>query len=273
MQRKTGFILGAAAVAAVFTAAGAGAGGSVWISSDGDATVAHVAGHSGGGSGAMFLGEDGEVFDLSELADGEVRVFGSGDKQVTVSRAGDEAVIERAANGDVRAVETRCRLATDTCQVLTFPDDPEKVMIVVRQSRRCEDRAGDCDAATHMAHVFVQRSSGCDGEDECAESDDVAVRSHTIRVASGGDPAELVVIEEAGAPFVFFGDTSRVTLACPEGDTTMRVDADEANDVFLCPKHSLPLEKQQRSSFGHFEFKSAAPAAAADDGGDDGETY
>ena len=39
------------------------------------------------------------------------------------------------------------------------------------------------------------------------------------------------------------GDGEEVVLRCPEGDTTMRVDLDEADETYLCPKHSLPLEK------------------------------
>ena len=37
-----------------------------------------------------------------------------------------------------------------------------------------------------------------------------------------------------------------VALSCPEGDTSMHVSKEEADDVFLCPKHSLPLEPQKR---------------------------
>jgi hypothetical protein len=42
---------------------------------------------------------------------------------------------------------------------------------------------------------------------------------------------------------VFIAKDDKVSLRCPEGDTTMRVDKSEAEDVFLCPKHSVPLEQ------------------------------
>jgi len=38
------------------------------------------------------------------------------------------------------------------------------------------------------------------------------------------------------------GDAS-VTLRCPEGDTTMRLDKDEVVGNYFCPQHNVELEK------------------------------
>ena len=51
-------------------------------------------------------------------------------------------------------------------------------------------------------------------------------------------------MREPGGVFVHKEfDSSKVHLRCPEGDSTIHVDKEEAGDVFLCPKHSVPMEQ------------------------------
>ena len=57
------------------------------------------------------------------------------------------------------------------------------------------------------------------------------------------DGDTIVVGDHAKGDMVFISTDDKITLRCPEGDTTMRVEKTEAEDVFLCPKHSVPLEK------------------------------
>ena len=118
---------------------------------------------------AVFFGDDAEEFDLSDLADGETRVLGSGPKAVTVTRQGDEATISREAQGDVREVNITCLLGSDTCKVLTFADDADKVVIVVEKVRECVNGVGDCDVSVSVddfdtagEHVIVRRIVSCD---------------------------------------------------------------------------------------------------------------
>ena len=84
-----------AAVAAVGALASiAVAAGPVWVSSDGQAHVVAGAAH------AIVLDEEGgERFDVADLRDGETRVFGVGERQLTARRSGDEVVLERPAPG------------------------------------------------------------------------------------------------------------------------------------------------------------------------------
>jgi hypothetical protein len=48
-----------------------------------------------------------------------------------------------------------------------------------------------------------------------------------------------------GDVMIFHADPldGKTVLRCPEGDATVRVDEEEADDTFLCPKHSVPMEQ------------------------------
>ena len=92
------------------------------------------------------------MFDLADLRDGETRTFGEGDKLVTVTREDDIVTIVRAESGEERKLEINCQIDKDTCQVMTFEDEPEKVMIIVKKTRECVHGEGDCGAAIDV-HV------------------------------------------------------------------------------------------------------------------------
>lgn len=236
MTRKHGrnFVLGAALLLAC---AAAFAGHGTWESDDGTHHEVH-------GAHAMFISEEGaEAFHLADLRDGEVRVFGEAGKQVTVERRGDEATITREPEAGARARSITCRLDTDTCKVLTFDGDSEKVMIVVEKRRECVNGVGDCDVDVEVgdfggdsAHVIVDKIMDCDGEADCAS----AVKLHLEALPHHG---ENVFVHGPSDVQVFgLHDSDTVRLRCPEGDATLRVDKEEAEDTFLCPKHSVPLE-------------------------------
>jgi len=121
----------------------------VWVQSDGP--------HSHG----VFISDmsDGATAnDLSELFDGETRIFGYGEKQVTAVREADEVTISRAATADDDEISVTCTIGRDLCKVLTFDDEPEKVMIVIEKSRRCVNGEGDCDAG--LLHLEMGHGSG-----------------------------------------------------------------------------------------------------------------
>jgi hypothetical protein len=239
----------------------------VWVSDDGDHHDIH--------GNVMFIGEDGEAFDLSDLADGESRVFGSGDKQVTATRDGDVATITREPSGDESSMEITCHLDRDTCKIMTDDGDPEKVMIVIKKVRECVDGEGDCAVDVDLmdvgvfgddAHtITIRKSINCDDEGNCTEDvshvGGVHGEGHAlIEVNAGTGPdGEVIVIGEGGnwvgahaaGDMVFISGDDKVSLRCPEGDTTMRVDKDEAEEIFLCPKHSLPMEKVETKGRVH----------------------
>ena len=227
MRGRTISVLAVAAVGAlawVATAAGE------WVSKDGHAHAVAAGMH------AVFIGdEDGERFDLADLRDGETRLFGRGDKQLTARRSGDEVVLSRPARGDDSELRIVCRLSSDQCSVVTFEDEPEKVLLMVEKHRECAGDPADCEgpfdvdvlsgAGEPGRHVVIRRVE-CSGDD-CDELEDVAAGTaapHSIKILRSGDP-------------------DQVALRCPKGDTTMRVARADAEKTYLCPQHSLPLEK------------------------------
>jgi len=235
------------ALALVWAAASA-AGGGVWVSNDG--TTRTIDG------GTMVLLGDDEGLDLSELADGETRVLGSGDTAVTVARTGNVATIRRAAVGDHEAIDVRCELDRDTCKVVTSADDPDRVTIVVRKERECTNGEGDCDQSVWLAdamgdahRVIVRSTVHCDDEGECAEIAGTAAAPHVVRIetlAGAGSGGQAFVVDSGDgvkSEVIVVPRGDSVLLRCPEGDATLSVKKDEAEQVFLCPKHSVPLER------------------------------
>jgi hypothetical protein len=268
---RLALLIGLAVIAATVITT---AGDRVWVGKDGKTTALHPDAH------AMFIGDDGERFDLADLADGETRTFGRGDKAITASRQGDAVTLTRPAVDDRRALDMTCRLSSDRCQIVTFADDPDRVMLIIEKTRECVGGAGDCDVdvdVAHLggtaAHLQLRKMMHCGDEGECEEIiEEIGEGPHGHGVVkleidrAGVDPDDdVVVVRRLGldGPTVFFSD-GRVALACPEGDTTMRVDKEEAEDVFLCPKHSVPLERVEHGHGIHrvIEIKT-------DSGGDE----
>ena len=202
---------------------------------------------------AVFFGEgDGEVFDLSELLDGETRIFGEGEHQLTAMRTGDEISITRP-NRDGEEIKITCNADRDSCQVLTDADG-DHVRMMIRKTRTCAGTDcvhDDVDVLVSGDHlsgraVFITEQVHCEGED-CA-----AVEVRLDEIVSPHGHAE-VIVETVGEGGTWVGADRHMvqlkshgaTLRCPEGDTTMVVATEEAGDTFLCPKHSVPLEKME----------------------------
>lgn len=212
-----------------------------WVSREGHAMALH-ADHD-----AMFISEEG-AFDVSDLQDGETRTFGEGDKQVTVTRDGDIVTINRMEEGDAGPIEIKCHVDKDSCQVLSFEEDPEKVMIIVKKTHECVEGEGDCEATldVHLddlklgkgMHTII-REVRCDDEGNCEEFEDVHSGAQVeIRADMHHDGHGNVMILKADE-----FDGNKVMLRCPEGDSSVMVDKEEADDTFLCPKHSIPMER------------------------------
>jgi len=133
-------------------------------------------------------------------------------------------------------------------------------MIVVRKTRECVNGVGDCDAALDDLdlgsgghRIVVRKTIECDDAGNCEEHEDVSEHGdgHAViqlKELGGAESGEVRVIRAHGpGAIMILEDGDTVTLRCPEGDTTMRVEKQEAADVFLCPKHSVPLEKAAAS--------------------------
>lgn len=240
-------------VAMLVMTAVAAAGDNSWVSEDGKAYALHS------GDDVLFMEGDGEVFNLADLADGETRVFGEGERQVTVARNGNVATISRPATDDDRKLDIECHLDSDVCKVTTFDGDSRRVMIMVQKTRECIDGEGDCEhAASALAfgeasgQIVMHKTIACGEHDEDCEAtiehlelgDGPGHATIVIERATGADAMtqDIILMAEPGAGDVLIMKDDKVTLRCPEGDATMRVEQEEKQDVFLCPKHSVPLE-------------------------------
>lgn len=171
-----------------------------------------------------------ETLNLADLKPGETRTIGEGAKQVTVSRQGDVATIQRPAADGERALSITCQLGSDSCRVVTL-GDPEKLAIFVEKTRSCVNGVGDCNPLEEVdleglgidSRIVVDKIVDCDGPGDCAEDDGGSGGVTVLHLNSGG--------------------RSGVLLRCPQGDTTMRVDSADADHTYFCPKHEVALER------------------------------
>ena len=278
-----GFAL--ASLVLVLAAGSTPAGEGKWVTQSGQVHAIH------GGNAFFVSDDDAERFDLSDLKDGETRTFGAGPRAVTVSRTGDEATITRGGSGDdVSAIDITCRLNDDTCTVLTFPNDPEKVMVAIEKERTCINGAGDCDFSFGDGEGHIVVDIDCDASDaaDCSELHAIHLQGlaelhENFTVETTGDedggPSRIVIrrIGGDGAEednvFVTRMDVSSVSamhqvlalhgdsvmLRCSEGDATIMVEKDEADDTFLCPKHSTPMEQVKGHSSGVRVIRTGDP--------------
>lgn len=209
-------------------------------------------------TGDDILEGEGTTFNLAELADGETRTFGPAEKQFTVSRKGNIVTMTHAGSEDSAKLETICNLDKDSCKIITFDGESGKTAIVVEKSGGCCEGDRDCiDLATTLdldqadGHVTVMKKfisgveHGCQKMKDVLISGDDETRAFAF-VTHDGTALEhmenLMVIGQDGHTIVIpAGD--EIMLRCPEGDTTMTVSKDEADEVFLCPRHSVPMEK------------------------------
>jgi hypothetical protein len=243
--------------------------------------VLATAGSSLADGNVFFSDDESETFDLADLYDGETRTFGEGEDQITAVREGD--VVRLTGLRENRVPEITCNVVTDSCKVISVNGGTE-TMILVNKRRSCDD-GEDCETQDvhrvmigHGAHVesLAQGQLGtwteavdCDGDEDCS-----ALKLHNVFIGRVpvGEPGELTwtqriecegeddcedvrVILDGDVDLSAHGDLMRVmlhevkaTLRCPEGDTTMVLSPEDADQVYLCPKHSLPLEKVEHHS-------------------------
>ena len=226
----------------------------VWVTDDEEQIVISTV-------GVTSLAADMEdAFDVSDLADGETRTFGEGDRQVKVTRDGDTVTIQHPARGNgVRSI--LCSLLDDVCKILHVDGEPGQTMVMIRKHRTCEGDDENCAQLTAdvmveegSPHVLVRKVVRCDGDGNCEESE---TESHSalaeafVTVAAGDAESmkQMIFVGDGGeGPALMVRAEGKVALQCPEGDTTMLVDEENADRVYYCPEHNVPLERKAARS-------------------------
>ena len=144
---------------------------------------------------------------------------------------------------------------------------------MIEKSRECVNGVGDCDEDVLVsiddlqfgesgAHVVIEKLVDCDGDD-CEESlvhvlgEGAGHGTAHVELIhdDGDDPHEkrMVFVHAGGGQAYSFG--SKTMLRCPEGDATIHVEREEADETFLCPKHSVPMESIVGSSMRRIRVK------------------
>ncbi len=169
--------------------------------------------------GLLVAGDHEEIqkLKLEDLADGETRTFGEGDHKVTVTRKGDLLTVKI---DDLEEAHGKHMLwVGEDGKVITLEGgDADNVMIKT---------SGDGTEIEKEVHVI---RIGEDGEKH-AENITIDV------MKEGGEPHVIKMISKGDHEH---GD--KIVLRCPEGDTTMVLDKDEAEETYLCPKHKSELQ-------------------------------
>jgi len=208
--------------------------------------------------GVHANGENVELNDLSELAEGETRTFGGGEDVITATREGDviRIALPRGDDDDARVID--CKLeGPSQCYAFTSGDSAGVKMVMVSA-----DGPGQLEKKIDIIGI----GSG-DGKNVFRTAD-----SHVIMLRNAGDgEAEVkTLIGSPGHPMelLTLGDDMRM-LRCPEGDTTMNLDAEDAL-TYYCPKHNVELEEAK----GHPFFKTIEIHTDTDDDSDiDDDVY
>ncbi len=117
---------------------------SVWVS----------AGSLHHGHHTMLVTDGATKHELSELYDGETRIFGYGGRQVSAVREGDKVSITRPQSDDDDDSLLTCTIGRDSCQVLTYEDDPEKVAVMIAKTGGC-DADEDCSDVKTIHRIKV----------------------------------------------------------------------------------------------------------------------
>ncbi|HKQ63337.1 MAG TPA: hypothetical protein VJS92_18755 [Candidatus Polarisedimenticolaceae bacterium] len=187
----------------------------------------------------VLVDDAGEVdtdraVNLADLRDGESRVFGRGEHELVATRQGERVRIRH--EGGPERLDLTCDLKRETCKVLAEPDSDQGIVIVERR-----DSGGHRVQVRQLADggesgtIVIHSESLCGGDADC-ETLDLSGEGPRVRVLKlrRGDAAPRA---------------SSVVLRCPEGDTTMRVDAVDADAGYTCPKHGVRLEPRQGIAF------------------------
>jgi hypothetical protein len=158
------------------------------------------------------------VHRLGDLADGETRRFGEGERSIQATRHGDEVTLTLPASEEGAPRSLVCRLESDRCTVITVGGEHARNMVMVRKG----DAAGD----RHEVEVMALGAGG--GEPGVVDLASGELAWHAL----GGDVLSLE------------GDGGKL-LRCPEGDTTMHLGKDEASAGYRCPRHGVELVEVQ----------------------------
>ena len=162
---------------------------------------------------------------------------------------GNVVTIVRDESDERSKLEIQCDTGRDTCKVITFGDDPEKVMVMIQKTRECVNGLGDCgdldidiDHIGESGHAII-RTVKCDDAGDCRHSEKVIGGNEIIAIRDfeGAPHHEMMIVHS--------GNSDSVLLSCPEGDSRIHVDQAEAQDTFLCPKHSVPMVEASNKHF------------------------
>ena len=171
-----------------------------------------------------------EVMDLSELADGETRTFGSGEHTITATRKGEVISISIPGGDGDLAKTVDCKVGgSGGCFAFSTDDTAGVKMIVVD---------GDGDNSIRRKIEVIKIGEGDSGVFAHHDANVFAWSG----VGEGAVDVEALIERHAGHPMVLrLGGDKRV-MKCPEGDTTMRLDKDD-DRMFYCPQHNVELEE------------------------------
>ena len=241
MRKRTVGILTFAV--ALLLAGAATAGGGVWVSDDG---AEHKI-----GSHAIFFDDDGEAYDLAELEDGETRVFGSGDKQITASRDGDIIAIDSSDGGDEHGIRIECEVGRDSCKVMTFGENDEKVALMIKKRHSGQHLMTIDEEILHGEHgeatIVITQVGDCEHhvEGDCVgdlsrnvwiSGDGPHHGHHAMLVTDGATSYDLSELYDGETRIFGFGE--RQVSAVRDGDNVSisRPQSDDDDDVLVTCK-------------------------------------
>ena len=186
-----------------------------------------------------------QTLKLEDFADGESRTFGEGDHKVVVTRNGDKLSVKIDGLDGLHG---------------------KHVMIGgAGHDIECGSDDGDCNIwVSEDGNIITLGEGGIGGHAMFFSDDgahgDIEKEVHVVRIGEGGENTFTVDVEGEGGPhivkmiggghhaahgnamFITSGDSDKTVLRCEEGDTTMTVDSERAEEVFFCPQHKTELK-------------------------------
>ncbi len=197
-----------------------------------------------------------EKIDLAELADGETRRFPSGDGEVIVTRDGDTIRLTRDPSDGDKDIEIKCPVGAGSCQLLLGDLDGTKTSMLLSTRALCDDGDENCNediriamftkglasSFGHTEDVYVVTDGDEDGKRIQIKTAGIAEAARNFAFTIAGD-AEGLVHGDGKVLVIETNPDGRIKLVCPEGDVTMKVDKDDADSGYRCPKHGVLLER------------------------------
>ena len=173
---------------------------------------------------------------LEDLADGETRTFGEGDHKVTVTRTGDQLTVTIAG---LEGLHGKHVLLVDGDHGADVETGEDHLLWIGEDGKVITIKGADADGK-----VMIKTSG---------DGTEIEKEVHVIRIGEDGEKhAENITIDvmkEGGQPHVIkmiskgdHGHGDKTVLRCPEGDTTMVIDKEDAEETYLCPKHKIEMK-------------------------------